>query len=322
MRVWSMVIGLMLLGCDSEKAPGASRYYERGQLAPHALISTPKEVDCQLSDGTDSRCMQFHFKSNTVEAGPYCPKNLSEVGGLAYYDGDTNPGLQAIARDLLFSMEQDGFDILTDEGEVRIGDPRKLRELDPAFAYCLDATANDDFEISYLVPLFPKLAEKPVMVRQAEFFAFALDGTPIDGPAPSIISPAPGGDFKGGNIPALDPCGGHLAPVGYFHWHFLPQATNKLLQQHAVREIECVNVMQQENGLIAIARDGYGLYALEHDGASPTLDACSGHTAPTPSFPSGRYHYHADNTRVPNIPQCLKGIAATDAISFNLSTEH
>ena len=94
MRVWSMVLGLMLLGCDSEKAPGASRYYERGQLAPHALISTPKEVDCQLSDGTDSRCMQFHFKSNTVEAGPYCPKNLSEVGGLAYYDGDTNPGLQ------------------------------------------------------------------------------------------------------------------------------------------------------------------------------------------------------------------------------------
>ena len=117
------------------------------------------------------------------------------------------------------------------------------------------------------------------------------------------------------SMPVLDPCGGHHDPAGYYHWHFVPQVVNKVLTANNITDISCTNVVQTtDKVLFGFAKDGFPIYAYATE---PTgLDDCGGITAATDEYPDGVYHYVASTTTAPNIPICLKGVAADNAFSY------
>lgn len=122
----------------------------------------------------------------------------------------------------------------------------------------------------------------------------------------------------GGAIPALDPCGGHPDPSGYYLWHFVAESMNLVLDAFKITEVSCTNIAQAPSALAGIAKDGYPIYgAYGSDGEVPAdLDACGGHTAVTAEYPVGVYHYHASATVAPNVPGCVKGASVSKAFSY------
>ena len=127
----------------------------------------------------------------------------------------------------------------------------------------------------------------------------ALDGVTIFGDAPSVAD-------RGG-LPALDACGGHVDPSGYYHWHFGAESIQTNLDE-AGADVTC-SVDQDAEALIGFAYDGYGIYGPEEDRAIPDdLDACSGHVSETAEF-GATYHYHLTYDS-PNLPTCRVGATA------------
>jgi len=131
----------------------------------------------------------------------------------------------------------------------------------------------------------------------------ALDGVTIFGDAPSGTS---------GQIPALDPCGGHHDPSGYYHWHFGSESIQ--LNLDAADVPRTCNEAQDDGGLFGFAYDGYAIYGPYEDGAVPSdLDECNGHTSLTEEL-AEVYHYHL-SLESPNLPPCRVGAVASDKLS-------
>jgi hypothetical protein len=278
-----------------------------------SLISYEK-VDCTLEDGTTSECYQLVFSSNPIEDGPYCPETINDVGGLAVYDGTTNPGFQVMKNVLFYAMETDGYDIIDEDGNINIDDFSGSVTIDPDLSYCLEAASDNDLKLTFLIPAVPKLASSNNVIDYIELVGLSVDGVPINGDLPSVADPT---SEKAGNIPSLDPCGGHNDPAGYYHWHFIPETINQVLTTYGITEVSCTNMTQATGDdviLSGFAKDGYPIYAY---GTEPTdLDDCGGRTAVTPEFPDGVYHYVASNTDAINVPVCLKGVSATNSFTY------
>ncbi|MEM9824234.1 MAG: YHYH protein, partial [Bacteroidota bacterium] len=184
---------------------------------------------------------------------------------------------------------------------------------------CLAAAADDNLELTFVIPAIPKLANFNNVITEIELVGLSLDGVPINGDPPSAVNgPGMGGPGGGGteiNFPSLDPCGGHHDPAGYYHWHFIPEVVNQVLEANGITEIACTK-MTQTTGvqLVGFAKDGFPIYAYA---AEPTdLDDCGGRTATTEEYPDGVYHYVASTTLASNIPKCLKGVAANNAFRY------
>jgi len=270
-----------------------------------------------LVDGTEAECYEIIFNANGVDgnAGPYCPETIDDVGGLALYDGETNPGLRVIAAALLNDMEGDGWNVVMPNGQVNIDDFRGSGN--PMASNCLAAPYDPGFQFAYYIPVAPKRAVNNDTINEVEHIGFTLDGTPLTGSPPSAVNgPAMGGGNNMGriNFPSLDPCGGHPDPSGYYHLHFIPQVMNRTLQANNITEVSCTLFEQAEGTqLVGFAKDGYPIYVYVN---VPTdLDECRGRTASTPEFPDGVYHYVASNTQAPNMPPCLKGVPVINAFS-------
>lgn len=284
-------------------------------------------VDCTLTDGTTTTCHQLTFAANPTPNGPYCPATIDDIGGLGIYDGETNPGFQVMKRSLWEAMEADGYDIVDDEGNVRVVDPGAGPVEGDGTGFCLEATPDDSLVVTYTLPVDPVMADSPTELGTVQPFGIALDGVPLTGDPPSVVSGPPmmgggppGGRFKqtgGGGIPALDPCGGHMDPAGYYHWHFVGESINAVLDAFEITEVSCTNVPQRMTGLVGFARDGFPVYAPYGDGdAVPAgLDACNGKVGVTPEYPEGIYHYYALETEAPNLPGCLVGAAVESPLS-------
>ena len=58
-----------------------------------------------------------------------------------------------------------------------------------------------------------------------------------------------------GGLPALDACGGHIDPSGYYHWHFGAESIQTNLDE-ADAEVTC-DIEQDPEALIGFAYDGY-----------------------------------------------------------------
>ena len=115
-----------------------------------------------------------------------------------------------------------------------------------------------------------------------------------------------------GGLPALDACGGHIDPSGYYHWHFGAESIQTNLDE-AGADVVC-DVDQDVEALIGFAYDGYGIYGPEEDRAIPLdLDQCSGHVSDTAEF-GETYHYHLTYDS-PNLPLCRVGAAATGKLT-------
>ncbi|WP_163831957.1 YHYH protein [Spartinivicinus ruber] len=276
-------------------------------------------VECDLENDISRICYKLIFNSNPITDGPYCPLTIDEVGGLYIYDGLTNPGFQALKRAFFEAMENDGFNIVDDEGNIRISPPKNT---DSKFNYCFEAERDDSLIITYIIPAFPINLVKPSPNNTVfDMVGFTLNGIPIEGPAPSVVNGPPlpdGGTGVAGNVPAIDPCGGHVDPSGYYHFHMQPETINQVLKKHEINDVLCINVTQKLYALIGYAMDGYPIYANKDlpGMTQMKLDQCNGHFGPTFDYPFGIYHYHASNDSVPNTPPCLKGAKAKYSFSI------
>lgn len=97
-------------------------------------------------------------------------------------------------------------------------------------------------------------------------------------------------------IISFDRYNGHPSPSNQYHYHFEPVSITA----------------SGRSRLIGVLLDGFPVYGpIDSDGGTPAnLDACNGHTAVTPEFTSGIYHYHT-TTAVPYISGCFRGAVGT-----------
>ena len=129
--------------------------------------------------------------------------------------------------------------------------------------------AGGAVETTFIVPKDPVLAATPNAINGD--VGASLAGVPWAAPAPveAIL-----GAYT---IAAFDDCGGHINPNQGYHVHTGGECSARATcDDHAP--------------LLAIAQDGFGIYAMaDSDGEEPTdLDGCRGHSDSVRG-----YHYHA-----------------------------
>lgn len=274
--------------------PEPQNFQEIGLRAP---IET---VDCTLSDGTESTCLKLELSAlpNGIDIGPFCPTTLEDTGGIWDWTGD-KPGIYRVDADFLTLLSDLGYQFFSDAGEVYISD---ISKAEPAQDNtCINVALNESIEVTALIPAEPRKADAPTDLGTVAKVGVALDGIPIFADAPTIQST--------GHMPALDVCGGHVDPGGWYHWHATATDVQGVLDAAGV-EASC-GIAQNAGEQFAYAFDGYPIYGnAEPDGSTPTgLDACKGHETAELG-----YHYHA-GADFPNLPTCLVGLTAQDNFS-------
>ncbi|WP_157497033.1 YHYH protein [Hahella ganghwensis] len=276
-------------------------------------------VECELTNEKNSLCFKLKVKSNPVPNGPFCPETIHDIGGVYPYDGETNPGLRVLKRDLFEDMEKDGYDIVDDDGNIRFvmlkaGEPPNM---DPDLAYCIEVEPDNTLQLTYFIPAFPRFASSPTpMEDAAHIVGLSLIGMPINGLPPSVANGIPGAPTGAGSMPALDACGGHINE-GFYHSHIFPETINEIFADNQISEVRCESVFPKGPGdLIGFAMDGFPIYTpLAVNGTVPQdLDDCGGHFGPTAHYPFGTYHYHSSLENEVNIPRCLSGVIAENQL--------
>ncbi len=274
------------------------------------LVQDPAVVDCTLTDGTETRCAQLVVKylPDNFETGPFCPETLADEGGIWNWDGN-NPGLYRLNEAFWTMVAEQGFLFYDEAGNINIEDPGPAGPTAVLEGNnCIEIAEDETAEITVLIPLHPVMAENPTRLGVVSQVGLALTSIPIFSDAPSV--------FMTNNLPALDPCGGHVDPGGWYHWHATATDIESIFEHEGV-EADCF-LAQSASELFGYAFDGYPLYgSADQDGTIPTdLDACNGHEAATADYPEGVYHYHA-SLEFPNLPTCLVGLSAEGALSTN-----
>lgn len=315
---------MLFSNCDKDEeeevvtAAVSEHIFDSSLVNSNNLLESVSLVTATLSDGTSAECYKLVFKSNPVANGPYCPATINDIGGVGIYDGTTNPGFQVMKAALWNAMETDGYDIIDVDGNIVIEDPGAGGSA--GTGACLEASADNDLTLTFFIPAVPKLASSNDEISIVEHLGVSLDGIPVTGHPPSVVNgpPIPGGGASGGNIPSIDPCGGHMDPFGYYHLHFGAEEMNNVLAANNMTDVTCTNFTQNETALIGFAKDGFPIYSSkDQDGTLPSdLDECQGHTSITANYPEGVYHYHVSSTSAPNLPTCLKGVSAQNSFTY------
>ena len=93
-------------------------------------------------------------------------------------------------------------------------------------------------------------------------------------------------------ILTFDRYNGHPQDMGTYHYHLEPLFLTA----------------QNSSRLVGVLLDGFPVYGTRDDGGRQPgdLDACNGHSAPTPEYPQGIYHYHV-TAESPYISGCFRG---------------
>ncbi|GHD83538.1 YHYH protein [Salinibacterium amurskyense] len=290
-------------GDSSSSATSATDVEVAALFADGALTADPITVDCTLENGSETTCYQFEVDSLSTAVdsdGPYCPATTSDVGGIWVWDGE-DPGLYALDEDFWDLMSAQGYEFADENGDVTIVDPAGgAPSSSTTENSCLQATPDDSYHLQVLIPTTPELLDEATDLSTISQVGLAFDGVTIFGDAPSV------GDT--GGLPALDACGGHIDPSGYYHWHFGAESIQSNLDA-AGANVSCA-IEQDNEAAVAFSYDGYVIYGSEEDGAVPTdLDECGGHVSDTEEF-GEVYHYHL-STDSPNLPVCRVGASAT-----------
>jgi hypothetical protein len=274
-----------------------------------ALVKPAEWVECTLSNGQASTCakLTLKYKPDNLKIGPFCPSSLDDTGGIWNWDGE-RAGLYRINGEFLKMLDGLGYRFYDDAGKVftatDLSVPPKAKHA------CLNVGPQQNVQMTVLLPRTPQMAAQPTSLGTVAKVGLALDGVPIFADAPSVL--------QTGHMPALDTCGGHIDPGGWYHWHATSTNINMLYEQKKVAA-ECA-LPQSARAQFAYAFDGFAIYgSADQDGTVPTdLDACNGHVGPTASRPRGEYHYHA-TSQFPNLPGCLKGVQAEGNFSTTAS---
>lgn len=261
-------------------------------FAEALLVSDPIEIDCILSGGTATTCIQITVIPTpmTYEAGPWCPTNVNdgpEESGIWFYEGQVVDADGSFFDRLALLYEDDNWQIVDPEtGDVRYtatleaceaaARPDVAEEYQNNCVQCLIEYIDADLTVTYSIPVEPVAADRPSDIRRTGA-GVAFNGIRIDGPAPleAILDAY--------TIAAFDDCGGHVnLPVGYHY--------------HAVTD--CLTHPQGEDNehehshapIVGLALDGHFITThLNADGSAPDgLDGCYGHDSEDVG-----YHYHA-----------------------------
>jgi hypothetical protein len=280
------------------------------EFSPDAMVKTPAVVDCTLTNGEASKCAQLtvKYKPDNLQVGPFCPTTVDDTGGIWNWDGE-EAGLYRIDGVFLRMLNSLGYKFYDADGKVQISTTTATK---PEFDHtCMSMKADTAVEMTILLPMTPKMADQPTDLGTVAKVGLALDGVPIFADAPSVL--------ETGHMPALDTCGGHIDPGGWYHWHATSTDINSVYEQKKVAAT-CA-LQQSSSARFAYAFDGYAMYGTtEPDGTVPTdLDACNGHIGVTARNPEDEYHYHATSD-FPNLPKCLKGVQANNNFSTTAST--
>jgi YHYH protein len=313
-----LFVSLTMAGCNSpdpKKTTANSSTTDAAEIdislfGKDALVKDPVVVDCTLTTGEASKCAQLtvKHKPDNLQVGPFCPTTVNDTGGIWNWDGK-EAGLYRVNGKFLRMLNSLGYKFYDAAGKVYISTSTATK---PKFDNtCMSMKADTAVEMTILLPMTPKMADKPTDLGTIAKVGLALDGVPIFADAPSVL--------KTGHMPALDTCGGHIDPGGWYHWHATPTDINSVYDQKKVAA-KCA-LQQSPSAQFAYAFDGYAMYGTtDMDGKVPTdLDACNGHIGTTARNPEGEYHYHATSD-FPNLPKCLKGVQAKDNFSTTAST--
>lgn len=264
-------------------------------------LKTPEIVSCTLENGEDAQCVQLvvPYKPTSLDIGPFCPTSLRDEGGIWDWDGE-NAGLYRLNAAFFYMLEGLGYEFTDADGTMHISDPGAGRP--EQTNTCLEASEDDSVVITALIPLTPQMADQVTDLGTVAKVGMGLDGVPIFADAPSVL--------QTGHLPALDTCGGHIDPGGWYHWHATATDIGSAYDEAGV-DASCANVTQDVTAQFGYAFDGYAMYGThDPDGSIPTdLDACNGH------FSEGiGYHYNA-TADFPNLPPCLTGVMAEQNFS-------
>jgi hypothetical protein len=267
-----------------------------------ALVQPPEVADCTLDNGEAARCVRLVVRAlpGNLTIGPFCPATVDEAGGIWNWDGP-GAGLYRINGDFLRMLQGLGYTFYGPDGRVHVADPAKGRP--GAANACLEATLDRSVTMTILLPQTPVMAQRPTRLGVVSKVGLAQDGVPIFADAPSVL--------QTGHMPALDTCGGHVDPGGWYHWHTTSSDIETIYDRVDV-DADCART-QAPDALFGYAFDGVPIYgSTDQDRTIPTdLDACNGHVAATREFEAGTYHYHAALS-FPNLPPCLSGVQAQD----------
>jgi YHYH protein len=313
-----LTVSMMMAGCNSpdlEKTTANSSAISDAKIdlslfGKDALVKAPVVVDCALTNGEASKCAQItvKHKPDNLQVGPFCPTTLNDVGGIWNWDGQ-KAGLYRVNGEFLRMLNNIGYKFYDSDGKVQISTSTASK---PKFDHtCMSMKADPKVEMTILLPMAPKMADQPTDLGTVAQVGLALDGVPIFADAPSVL--------KTGHMPALDTCGGHIDPGGWYHWHATSTDLNSVYEKKKVAA-KCA-LQQSSSAQFAYAFDGYAMYGTtDMDGKVPIdLDGCHGHIGATARNPKGEYHYHATGD-FPNLPVCLKGIPAKNNFSTTAST--
>lgn len=294
LRPFTMLMALVV-------ATPAFAHPETEAFVQSAFLKTPEIVDCTLEDGTETQCHEITvgYLPEGLKIGPFCPATLDDAGGIWEWTGE-NAGLYRVDGDFLRMLDGLGYRFFDDDGNVYSVDNATERPtVDHA---CINVSVDESVEITMLLPVDPVMADTPTQLGTVGKVGVALDGVPIFSDAPSIQMT--------GHMPALDTCGGHVDPGGWYHWH---ATSTDMATVFATEDVDADCAMDQNPGAqFGYAFDGFALYgSREPDGSEPVgLDQCNGHVAPAADG-AAVYHYHARET-FPNLPPCLVGVQAQD----------
>lgn len=286
-------------------APGAALAHT-DHVTETALAKDAIIVECTLEDGSAAQCAQYTvtYLPDDLEIGPFCPATQDDEGGIWDWDGE-NTGVYRIDAAFLQMLAEQGYTFYNDAGEVNVFDIRTEGPTEPN--ECISASVDESVEMTLLIPLKPVMADAPTELGTVAKVGVGVDGVPIFADAPSVL--------ETGHMPALDTCGGHVDPGGWYHWHATATDIDTVFETEGVAAA-CENVTQDQTAVFGYAFDGFAMLGtLEIDGSVPTdVDDCGGHVGIVTEGEPAVYHYHASDT-FPNLPTCLVGVVAQDNFS-------
>ncbi|MEP2735972.1 MAG: YHYH protein [Erythrobacter sp.] len=266
-------------------------------------LSNSEIVDCTLENGDAAKCQKYEvsYLPEDLEIGPFCPNTLDDVGGIWDWDGE-KAGLYRIDGDFLKMLDAQGYTFYNEAGEVYSFDIRVEGPTEPN--ECIQGSVDKDVTMTVLIPVNPVMGDAPTSLATVSKVGIGLDGVPIFSDAPSVL--------RTGHMPALDTCGGHVDPGGWYHWHATSTDVNSVYEKDGV-DAKCENVEQDQTAQFGYAFDGFAMFGTRnYDGSVPEdLDDCGGHVGLTEEGGEPIYHYHA-RPSFPNLPSCLVGVAATE----------
>jgi hypothetical protein len=301
---------LALSGCNdatkemtqsSQPQSGISQGIDLSLFKEGAFAEAPKIVDCETAEGTATSCYKFVTKGAPAgrQPGPFCPRNLTDgadAGG-AWFNKEGVGDLVDITGEFILKLGDYYGDenwlvydaktqkvryTATKEACLGAARPDVEEQYKQNCIECELSYLDDDFSLTYLIPVTPIAAQRPSRVRTV---GLALDGSELAGPAPikEIL-----GSYT---IAAFDDCGGHINVHQGYHYH---------------STTGCTDTITSDDGhapLIGYAADGYGIYAMKDaEGNEESLDECRGNTDAIRG-----YHYHAASPSENLFIGCMHG---------------